>query len=213
MSSLKLYYYPTGGRAGFIRLILNHADIPFEDVRIPGEDMDKEMDAHPKRFPMRTVPTLELEDGKTVLSQSYAIALYAAQRGNLLPTNATALALTHDMVFQSLDLFESVFHTMGKKDEELKQAREEWIANVATPSLKRIEALYESQSKDGPFFIGKQVTLVDFLAHAIVGFFKTFDLDYVPKTLVDAYPRVLKAAGAVKELDSVKTFTAKHPEL
>jgi glutathione S-transferase len=213
MSSLKLYYFPAGGRAGFIRLMLNHADIPFEDVRIPGEDVDKEMDAHPNRFPMRTLPTLELEDGKTVLSQSNAIAYYVARRANLLPTNATALTLTDEIIFQNVDLLEGLVKTMGKKDEELKKAREEWIANVATPSFARYEAIYESLSKEGPFLIGKQVTLADFVVFAIWGFLKNADLDHVPKDFTDKYSRVTKAATSVVQLESVQAFMKKHPQL
>jgi glutathione S-transferase len=213
MSSLKLYYFPAGGRAGFIRLMLNHADIPFEDVRIPGEELEAEFAAHPKRFPMRTLPTLELEDGKTVLSQSNAIAYYVARRANLLPTNATALTLTDEIIFQNIDLLEGLVKTMGKKDEELKKAREEWIANVATPSLARYEAIYESQSKDGPFLIGKQVTLADFVIFAIWAFLKNFDLDHVPKDFTDKYARVTKAATSVAQLESVQAFMKKHPQL
>jgi glutathione S-transferase len=213
MSSLKLYCFPNGGRAGFVRLMLNHADIPFEEVRIPYDQLEAELAAHPKRFPMRTLPTMELEDGKTVLSQSNAIGYYVARRANLLPTNEMALALTDEVIFQDVDLLEGLVKTMGKKDEEMKKAREEWIANVATPSLKRIEALYETQSKDGPFFIGKQVTLADFVVFSIWSFLKKFDLDYVPKDLCDAYPRVTKAATSVVQLESVQAFMKKHPQL
>ena len=78
-NQLRLTYLPYGGLAAVARLILNHAGIAFEDVRIPGDEIEKVIAEDPKRFPMATVPVLEIDGGKVVLSQTGAITNYCAR--------------------------------------------------------------------------------------------------------------------------------------
>jgi glutathione S-transferase len=214
-STMKLYYYPFGGRASCPRLMLTYAQIPFEDVRIA--DMDTEMAAHPQRYPLKTVPVLEV-DGR-VLSQSHAIELLIAKRAGLLPSgddDEMALAFTHELLFQIIDFFEKVMPTMGKEGDALKAAREKWLEETAIPTLQRVERIYGDFAKaptgeaEQTFFLGEKPTLPDFLVYCIVFFLQHSDLDHVDRDLAAPYPRFQRAARGIRALATLQTFFETH---
>ena len=61
----KLYYLPIYGRAEPIRILLNHAKIPFEDFRIPFPDWH----SFKPKFEFGQVPVLEITDADGKVTQ------------------------------------------------------------------------------------------------------------------------------------------------
>ena len=81
---MKLYYFDLPGRAEPIRLLLHHAKIPFQDVRIPFQDWGKLKNCG--KFTSGQLPILELENGE-ILSQSTAILYYLGMKHGYLSKN------------------------------------------------------------------------------------------------------------------------------
>ena len=79
---MKLYYFDIFGRAESIRMILNHAKVPFEDVRINGEKLAEMKASGVLEFGQ--VPMLETADGKH-LAQSWAILRYIGRTHGYYP--------------------------------------------------------------------------------------------------------------------------------
>jgi|UniRef100_K3WK08 glutathione S-transferase len=83
--ALKFYYLDFPGRGELSRLVFTFGDVPFEDVRVDGPHFY----ANRHTYPFGQLPTLEV-DG-VMLSQSNAIARYAARLAGLYPTDVTEM--------------------------------------------------------------------------------------------------------------------------
>lgn len=59
MSNIKLYYFDIYGRADFIRFILHHAKVEYEDIRINREQLVEMKTAGKLEFGQ--VPALEVD--------------------------------------------------------------------------------------------------------------------------------------------------------
>lgn len=209
---LRLTYYPFGGRAAVARLCLAHGGIDFEDVRMPGEALDEAM-RDTARFPLATVPVLEIDGGKVVLSQSDAISSYCARLAGLYPSDPLQAADVEEIQAQLEDFFQSLYATVGKEGDALKQAREEWLENTGKKHLKRLDDIFARGSADGPFLHGAKPAKGDFAIFSTSGHLASGQLDYIPKDLIAGYPRLSQAVGAVAQLPSVQAFLAKNPYL
>ena len=84
--SVKLYYFDVYARAEPIRLLLNHAKVPFEDVRVQGEDFAK-LKGDSNKLEFGQLPVLE-HDGR-FLSQSAAILRYLGAQHGYYPSDPT----------------------------------------------------------------------------------------------------------------------------
>ncbi len=81
---IKLYYFDIYGRAEAIRMLLHHAKVEFEDVRINGETLGEMKAAGQLEFGQ--VPMLE-HDGKHLV-QSWSILRYIGKLHGYYPDNA-----------------------------------------------------------------------------------------------------------------------------
>jgi glutathione S-transferase len=82
---MKLYYFDIYGRAEQIRLLLNHAGVEFEDVRVKFTDWP-EMKKDKEKFPFGQMPVLE-KDGK-YYAQTGAIVRMLGREYGYYPTEA-----------------------------------------------------------------------------------------------------------------------------
>jgi glutathione S-transferase len=210
---LRLTYYPFGGRAAVARLCLLMGKVDFEDVRMTGEELEAAMEADTKRFPNATVPVLEIDDGRVVLSQTLPITFYCARLAGIFPTDPLQIADEEEVQAQVLDFFESVYATAGKEGDALKKAREEWAAGPGRAHLRRLDQIWERSSVKGPLLRGDCVSVADLTAFTVVVHLRAGFLDHIPEDLFDACPRFKAAAAAVAELPAVKEFVTKHAAL
>jgi prostaglandin-H2 D-isomerase / glutathione transferase len=207
----KLHYYNMGGRAAPARLAFVVGGVAFEDIRYDsGEAVDVAAAANPGLLPCGTVPVLQV--GDAVISQSRAIAYYAARVAGLLPDDALKMADVDEAYATVDDIVDSVMGTMGKDD--LEKVRAEWVETKAKPLLARVQAIYERGSKEGPFLLGATPTVCDFQLAATIGYFASGQLDHVPADLVQAnYPRLAAAFGAVMTHPAVAEYLVKNPRM
>jgi glutathione S-transferase len=212
---LRLTYYPFGGRAAVARLCLAIGNIPFEDVRMNGVELDAAMAADKKRFPNGTVPVLEIDGGRVVLSQTLPIAFYCARVAGLFPTDPLQIANEEEVQAQVLDFFETLYATVGKAetDEGIKKVRQEWASGAGGAKLRRLNEIFERGSPEGPFLHGTQVGAADLTTFAMTGHVRSGHWDHIPDDLFEVYPRLKATTAAVAALPAVKDFMAKHPGL
>merc|ERR1711910_254420 len=103
---IRLTYFPARGRAEISRLILKHAGVKFDDIRLTGEDFAKVKPI----LPYGSMPILEYKG--EVLCESMAIAAFLADICNLAGTNAVEKAKANEIVLAMNGLFETLADIM-----------------------------------------------------------------------------------------------------
>ncbi len=88
MSKLTLTYFPLPGKAYVARVCLGIAKVDWEDEKISGEELvvRRGTAGRSATIPLGQLPTLTLPSG-AVITQSAAIARYAAKLANLFMEN------------------------------------------------------------------------------------------------------------------------------
>lgn len=203
MSSYKLYYFNSKGRAELIRWIFLQAGVPFEDVRLTDQDWA----AFKSKTPYGKVPVLEI-DGKQLLAGSGPIARYVAEEHGL----AGSSAFENAEIASLYDLVEDLQNTMVlmffEKDEsrqaELKQAlKEKHLPEFLGIIEKRIA---DNGSPDG-WIYGSKVTYVDLCVVLTTDFISLMDAD-----MLESYERVSKLKTTVESLPAIAKWIKERPK-
>lgn len=136
---MKLYYFDIYGRAEFIRMLLHHTKVEFEDIRINGEKLQELKDSGVLEFGQ--VPLLE-HDGKQLV-QTWSILRYLGKIYGYYPEDAGQAWRVDSTVDAVDDFFTQYFKLHHENDEEKKKvALENWIkfsTNWLSVIEKRIE--------------------------------------------------------------------------
>lgn len=165
-----LVYFNDGkGRAELIRLIFTYGQIPFKDQRISFTEYIS-MRSNGE-LPFEQLPILIV--GTTVISQSCAIARYAAKVASLYPSNPIEAALS-DMVVDGwrdlLDLFYGCYvdrvikegrfvMTMRSEAEKLEKLNQ-FFQVIFPVHLNTFEQII-SNNKNSPFLMLDSITWAD----------------------------------------------------
>jgi len=172
---MKLYYFDMAAHGEPIRLLLTHAGIRFEDVRIKFDQWPKMKGT----FQLQQLPVLE-EDGRQ-MSQSYAILEYLGSKYGYLPNSYDKLynvLFIMNTVEDLLNKALTILHPLSQLDENGRAEMLKKLINVDGPlGLKAIEKrLKENNTQD--FIVGKKYTIADFY---ILGAYKQIETDEVWK--------------------------------
>ncbi|CAF3494020.1 unnamed protein product, partial [Rotaria sp. Silwood2] len=152
MSTYKLYYFNTRGRAEIARLIFAAAGQPYDDIRYERT----EWPSHKADMPLGQVPVLEFDGVK--LPQSVAIArflakqFYLAGKDNLEEAKVDAVVDTVGDIAVKYMSFRREEDTI-KKQEALKN-----LIKEVPKHFTNLETLAKIYSNGGPFFVGNQLT-------------------------------------------------------
>ncbi|XP_065843536.1 glutathione S-transferase 1-like isoform X1 [Oscarella lobularis] len=200
MPSYKLTYFPGRGRAEIIRFVLAAGNVDYEDVRIAG-DKWKEFK---EKTPEGKLPIFE-SDG-VVLSQSQAIAAYAAELGGLRGETPIDRAKAHMIVEMVTEMFEVIIKNHFEKDEAKKEEKEKEIKEKLFPAfLTNAEKFLVANG--GEYFAGSKLTYAD------VALFNFADnLRLAGKEPFGNTPKLAALIAKVGELPGVKDWIAKRPE-
>ena len=157
----KLYYANLYGRAEPIRILLNHAKIPFEDFRFEFSGWPAIRD----NFEFKQVPALEITDAEgkvTQYTQSISILRYLAIRHGYYPTDDAEQAWEIDSVLDAVsDLFSGLVKIVWEKDPETKANNASEFIGGAYPTI--LKALSNRLAQNGTKFIaGDKITAADF---------------------------------------------------
>lgn len=202
MARAKLTYFDAPvSRGEECRLALHLAGVDFEDVRIKGESWAGMKD----ETPYGALPVLELPD-RPALAHSNAILVLIGRQHGLHPTDAFEAARHEGMMAHVEDLRGVVGPTIWMKEPEKKAKREELVAGFL-PAWGRFAE--KNITGAGPFFGGDKISVVDLKIHMAVRWFKGGKVDYIPATIFDPYPKLIRVHDAVRDHPGVKAWYAK----
>ena len=158
------------GRGEAIRLLLRHANVPFEDVRIKFEEWPKMKE----QFELQQLPVLECH-GKR-LTQSYAILLYLGRLHGYMftcPIAAQAILCAMNTFEDFMTKFYPGFTPMSPFSEAEKSVmQEDFLKNDFPFFMNYFESVLK-QNKDQTFMFGNRYTVADFF---ILGSYKQLRL-------------------------------------
>jgi glutathione S-transferase len=161
---MKLYYFDIHARAEPIRLLLNHAKIDFEDVRLTQEDFAKFKSEG--KFEFGQVPALE-RDGK-VFTQSNAIMRLLGKENGFYPEDPTQ-AWRVDSTLDAIDdlgasMLKAKFCPDADKQKEL-------FAELKTKTIPKFLGVIEKRLTENTtrtHVVGDKYTIADFDLGAIL---------------------------------------------
>ena len=156
---MKLYYFDFTGRAEAIRLLLTHANVKFEDVRLKFDEWPK----HKDEFELKQLPVLE--DNGVRFCQSYAIMEYLGAKHGYLPKCPPELYNVMFVMNTTEDLLMKVYSALSQRspfDEKGKADALEKLLNADGPLFMGAleKRLQENCCKD--FLVGHEYTIADF---------------------------------------------------
>lgn len=207
---MKLYSYWRSSCSWRVRLALNLKGLAYtyEAVHLLKDGGQQNSDAYRALNPMRTVPTLELEEGGQVrrLSQSVAILEYLEERyptPALLPKDALLRARARmlvEMVNSGIQPLQNLSVLQFVKG-ELKSDDKAFAAHWNVRGLTALEAAVKETA--GTYCLGETVSLADvFLIPQLYGA-RRFAVDLTP------YPTLTRIEAAC---DKLPAFQAAHPD-
>ena len=161
---MKVVYFDLFARAEPIRMMLSYAKVPFEDVRINGEQLKTMKEEGQLEYGQ--VPYLELDDG-TKLFQSIAIFNYVASTYGFHPQNPLDVhrgesiheAIIVDFAFKVIPSF-AFSPPSPERDAKMVEVAEKY--QVAAGHLARVLSQREDK-----FICGNKLTAHDFTVGGI----------------------------------------------
>ncbi|XP_003386765.1 PREDICTED: glutathione S-transferase-like [Amphimedon queenslandica] len=179
MATYKLFYFPMRGAVEPVRLLFAHKEIKYEDIRLAGEDWQKEK----PNTPFGVMPVLE-EDGKK-LGGSTVILRYLGEKHGLAGSNAWDNAHLANISDFMMDFGNELVKVHYEKDETRKQELQKRLAEEVIP--KYFGKLNELTASTGYLCCGR-LTWPDLQLYCV--------LDYVLK----GHPEVLSNFSGLASL-------------
>lgn len=155
----KLYYFDGPWRGEMIRLLLKHAKVDFDDIRIKFQDWPAMKD----KFALKQLPVYECE-GKQ-LPETDAIMHMLSVKYGYLPLDSEKLYKVLFIINTFKDLFDAYYRfTYGTMSEEKKKMLHgQYFCNTVPLIFGILEKrLKENECQD--YFVGDQYTMADFYA-------------------------------------------------
>ncbi|CAB3406493.1 unnamed protein product [Caenorhabditis bovis] len=148
----KLYYFDSRGRAEPIRLMFHYLGVDFEDVRMSMEEFAESKD----KAPMRQLPYLEMDGGKTVLCQTLTICRYLAKSINPDRWFGGATKTDSAKVDMFADAFADIFNFAMSAVYAPTHVKDEMLANFSATIRDRLKTQENLLRRSrGEFFVGK----------------------------------------------------------
>eukprot|EP01022_Parablepharisma_sp_SALTPOND_P001341 TRINITY_DN10612_c0_g2_i1.p2 TRINITY_DN10612_c0_g2~~TRINITY_DN10612_c0_g2_i1.p2 ORF type:complete len:435 (+),score=56.53 TRINITY_DN10612_c0_g2_i1:319-1623(+) len=156
---MKLYYFDFVGRSESIKLLLTHANVKFEDIRIKQEDWPR----YKEKFELKQVPALE--DNGQKFCQTYAILEYLGAKYGYLPKNYEKMYNVLFVMNIVEDLFGRAFMAMNPLSPYDEKAKAEAFKRLVKTEGPLFLGALESQLKQNSsqdFIVGNKYTIADF---------------------------------------------------
>jgi glutathione S-transferase len=201
MAKPKLMYFDAPvSRGEECRLALHIAGVEFDDVRVKPADWPSVKPT----TPYGSMPVFEVP-GHPPLAHSNAILALIGRQHGLHPKDNFEAARHEGMMAFVEELRHHVSPTLRMSGEEKQKAREA----LAATYLPQWGAIVEKNLGDGPFFAGKQLNVVDLKLHMAVKWFIGGKVDFIPATIFDGFPKLMRVYEAVRDDERVKSWYAK----
>lgn len=153
----KLHYFDMPGRGEAIRLLLRHAKVNFDDIRIKMTEWAEKKDS----YPLKQLPMLEFM-GKR-LFQTDAIMHRLALKLGYLPLGGKKYSRVLELCGTIKDLFNDLVNILFGRfpAEKQKALMADYFEKKAPIIMGWLEKRLKG-SKTGEFFVGRGYTLADF---------------------------------------------------
>ncbi|CAF1229242.1 unnamed protein product [Adineta steineri] len=194
-SLFKLYDFNTNNQSEIIRFIFYFAGISFKDKRVKQEEWDRVKD----NIPIQQLPILRVNNHFKIYYLNNIIR-YLAREFCLYGTGNQDFAIV-DMIFEINSVFqEKFFEQMHSTTniEERKMILSQFIVNHAIKYLNQLEKFYKIFNRNGPFYLGTQISLADLVVYQTNNY------------LIDIDPKILDNYSHLKE---AYNHLEKHPQI
>ncbi|EDO45327.1 predicted protein [Nematostella vectensis] len=208
MPNYKLIYFNTRGRAEPTRLCFAAGGIPYEDVRLTGEEWTK-MKAENKTI-MGYLPVLEVDGIQ--YCESMAIFRLAAKLAGLCPTCPYEQARCDMVVDCSSDLFAKAMKFFFEKDQEQKKKLQEEFKeqhlNKFWDIMERLLTAKCNLDGSAQYFVGNKLTYADIIL------FSTSDtFESMFPGMLENFPGLRDLFKRVGENPGIKAWIEKRPNM
>ena len=202
MPTYKLYYFNVKGRAENTRFVFAQAGVPYEDIRLTGEQW---AEFKPKT-PYGAMPVLEV-DGK-MLAGSGPIVRYVAEQHGLAGSNAFENADIASIIDVVNDLAQKLIPVFYEKDETRKTELKKELEETHFPRyLGTLEKRATSNNSVDGWIYGPKVTYADFGVYRIIDIINHLMCGYD----LDKYPALKKLRESVEKLPAIAKWLKERP--
>jgi len=203
MNKPRLIYFDfSGSRGEECRIALHLAGVDFEDVRIQSKDWSSMKET----TPFGALPVLEIP-GKAPLAQSNAILVFIGRQHQLHPSDPFEAARHEAIMCAVEDIRHTISPTLRISDPDQKRAAREALAGN---ELKTWGSQIERQLGDGPFVGGATLQVADLKLYMMARWLTSGTLDFIPTSVFDHCPNLLRLHEAVREHSRVKDWLARQ---
>jgi glutathione S-transferase len=194
-SFFKLYDFEGNNQSEIIRFIFSVAGISFKDKRVKQEEWERVKD----RIPIQKLPILRVNNQMKIYYLN-AIVRYLAREFHLYGTGNNDHTIV-DIIFElnyefQKKLFEQINNSMD--NEQKKQILTQFLTDHGLNYLNQLEKLFKIFNRQGPFYLGTQISLADLIVYQTINYF--IDID---SKLLDNY----------SHLQQARHHLEKHPQL
>jgi len=182
------------------RLAFVLAGVDFEDRRLSRD----EWAALKPTTPFGAVPVLEVE-GHAPVAQSNAILALIGRLHGLHPADPYEAA-RHEAVMAAVEDLRAMVQPSARLPDDAKREAREVLAATSLPAWGRF---VEAQLGEGPFYAGAKPSVVDVKLYVGVRAFRNGVMDYIPTTVFDGSPKLIRLCDAVAAHPAVKAWYAR----
>ena len=199
-------------RAEVTRLALFIGDIPFNDYRVKGKEIDdlKATGLLPNKqiAPFKQLPILDV-DGK-IIAQTGAIARFCGKLSGLYPKDNDFEASQIDQIIDAAQDINYLV-TLSSRDKEkdrLELARKILSTKHLPKWFQFLENLLE-KNEESSFFVGKNISIADLAIWRLLGWLTSGLLDGVPMNILEPYERLKKLRDEIYNHPKVNEWMMK----
>merc|ERR1712088_62232 len=184
---LRLTYFPARGRAEITRLILKHAGVKFDDIRLTGEDFAKVKPI----LPYGSMPILEYKG--EVICESMAIAVEKAK------ANEIVLAMN--------GLFETIAKILFSPEGEKAGMKKKLLEETLPQKFGQLEG--RLCLNGGQFFSGNALTYADIMLVVLQDNLRSNVIG--AGDLIEKFPKMCNLYQRVTALPNIKAWRGSRP--
>jgi len=207
-----IYFNIPFWRAEVSRIALYIGDIPFEDVRIKGDDFSYIKENGKMKdgtiIPFRQLPVLEV-DGH-IIAQTAAIARFCGKLSSLYPNDNSILAGQVDQVIDTATDINLLLRPSMKEEDPIKKLhlRKE-LSNGDMPKYLNYLEQILMKNKSDQWFVGGKMTIADIAIWRLTGWLTSGIIDGLSKDLLKNSPLLTKLCDDVSNNSKVIKWVKK----
>ena len=207
-----IYFNIPFWRAEVSRIALYIGDIPFEDVRIKGDDFSYIKENGKMKdgtiIPFRQLPVLEV-DGH-IIAQTAAIARFCGKLSGLYPIDNSILAGQVDQVIDTATDINLLLRPSMKEEDPIKKLhlRKE-LSNGDMPKYLNYLEQILMKNKSDQWFVGGKMTIADIAIWRLTGWLTSGIIDGLSKDLLKNSPLLTKLCDDVSNNSKVIKWVKK----